>query len=462
VLEVLVDEAGEGTVGILAQTKRSFNVWLPDEPESVRAWIAANHYTGDAGTTLLIPDDQGGIARVLLGLPQDHDPFLFASLPHRLPPGTYQVEGDMPPKRATWNSLAWVLGTYHFSRYKDAPEREAARLVWPPSAHRDEVERVALSTKLARDLINTPANDMGPEELARAVQAVAAEHGGRARGIVGEDLIHENYPAIHAVGRASSRPPRLIDLRWGDESAPKVTLIGKGVVFDSGGLDLKSSSNMKMMKKDMGGAACILALAKMIMMAGLPIRLRVLIPAVENAVSGNAFRPLDVINTRAGLTVEIGNTDAEGRVILCDALAEAVREKPDLVVDFATLTGAARAALGTEIPALFCNDESLAADILKAGEEQADPLWRLPLWKSYRRMIDSKVADLANASDSAFAGAITAALFLEEFVGKTPWAHVDMWAWNASNRPGRPEGGEAMAIRAFFAVLAKRYPVVAG
>jgi len=301
---------------------------------------------------------------------------------------------------------------------------------------------------------------MGPEELGLAMVALAERKGARVRTIVGESLLHENYPLIHAVGRASSRTPRLLDLRWGDEHAPKVTLVGKGVCFDSGGLDLKSSANMKLMKKDMGGAAHVLGLASMIMDAKLPVRLRVLVPAVENSVSANAFRPLDVLRSRKGLTVEVGNTDAEGRLILADCLAEADREKPALLIDLATLTGAARTALGPDLPALFTADDKLAEEILSAGTQLADPMWRLPLWKPYRRMLDSKTADISSASDSAHAGAITAALFLQEFVSPTtPWAHIDVFSWNQAPRPGRPEGGEAMGLRALFHLIALRYPL---
>ena len=288
------------------------------------------------------------------------------------------------------------------------------------------------------------------------MERVGDAHGASVSTIVGEALLTQNYPAIHAVGRASDRAPRLIDLRWG-RTGPKITLVGKGVCFDSGGLDIKSASNMKLMKKDMGGAAHVLGLAQMIMAAQLPVRLRLLIPAVENSIAGNAFRPLDVLRTRKGLTVEVGNTDAEGRLILCDALAEADREGADLLIDCATLTGAARVALGPELPALFSNHDPTAEALIGHGLEERDPLWRLPLYKPYRRGLDSKVADLNNLWDSPFAGAITAALFLQEFVSAgTPWVHIDMMAWNSTARPGRPEGGEAMALRALYALVAER------
>jgi leucyl aminopeptidase len=311
---------------------------------------------------------------------------------------------------------------------------------------------------LARDLANTPAGDLGPEKLADETARVAKAAGARHHVIVGDDLLAENYPTIHAVGRASARAPRLVDIVWGDPAAPKVTLVGKGVCFDTGGLDLKTASGMRLMKKDMAGAAIVLGLAQAIMDAGLPVRLRVLLPCVENAVSGNAMRPLDIVRTRKGLTVEIGNTDAEGRLILCDALAEASTEKPELLIDMATLTGAARVALGPELAALFCNDETLAEGLLAAAAAEDDPMWRMPLWRSYRKMIDSKIADINNVSESPHAGAVTAALYLQEFIEPgIPWAHLDVMAWNPQSRPGRPEGAEATALRALYAHIAKRF-----
>jgi leucyl aminopeptidase len=304
--------------------------------------------------------------------------------------------------------------------------------------------------------VNTPAEDMGPAELAAAARSLARAHGARAAVITGDALLQRNYPTIHAVGRASARAPRLIDLRWGAKG-PRITLVGKGVCFDSGGLDLKPAAGMEIMKKDMGGAAHVLGLAGMIMAAKLPVRLRVLIPAVENSVSGNAFRPLDIIRTRKGLTVEVGNTDAEGRLVLCDALAEAMTEKPDLVVDCATLTGAARVALGPDLPAMFANDDATAEALLRHGLAEDDPLWRLPLHAGYRTMLDSKIADMNNVSSGSFAGAITAALFLEAFVdAAVPWVHLDLYAWNPRAKPGRPEGGAAMGLRALYALIAER------
>jgi leucyl aminopeptidase len=398
---------------------------------------------------------------VLVGLGDGADAegriWALAGLPAALPEGSYRlavVPGGADP---TSVALGWALATYAFTRYS-AKTRPAATLVWPEDADRGRVERLAAAVFLARDLANTPAGDLGPEELAGEAVRVAKAAGARHRVIVGDDLLAENYPTIHAVGRASARAPRLVDIVWGDPAAPKVTLVGKGVCFDSGGLDLKSASGMRLMKKDMAGAAIVLGLAQAIMDAQLPLRLRVLLPCVENAVSGNAMRPLDIVRTRKGLTVEIGNTDAEGRLILCDALAEASTEKPELLIDMATLTGAARVALGPELAALFCNDETLAQGLLDAAETEQDPMWRMPLWRPYRKMIDSKIADMNNVSESPHAGAVTAALYLQEFVEPgIPWAHLDVMAWNPQSRPGRPEGAEATALRALYAHIACRF-----
>ena len=335
---------------------------------------------------------------------------------------------------------------------------DLAVLVWPANADRARVEREAAGNALVRDLVNTPTEHMGPGELANAAKAVAEGYGFAFETVKGDELLARNYPLVHAVGRACERAPRLIDLRWGEDRHPLVAILGKGVCFDTGGLDLKSAENMKLMKKDMGGAAHALALAQMIANAKLPVRLRVLVPAVENSVSGNAFRPLDVIKSRKGITVEIGNTDAEGRLILADALADASDDKPALMIDFATLTGAARVALGPDLPALFCNDDSLAASLLKHSEAEGDPMWRLPLWAPYRKMLDSKVADINNIGGGAFAGSVTAALFLKEFVGPgIPWAHIDLFAWNPNGQPGRPEGADAQTLRAVFATIAERF-----
>jgi leucyl aminopeptidase len=423
---------------------------------AVERWAEAVRFGAEPGKLLLLPDQEGRLARVVVGMEAGDPLWALAACPDALPEGTYAIE-ERAPERATRFALGWALGAYAFTRYKKR-ERGFAKLEWPEAADRARVEAIAEGMILARDLINTPAEDLGPAELAAAVTDLATRHGARCSVIVGDDLLRDNYPTIHAVGRASTRAPRLADLTWGDERAPKLTLVGKGVCFDSGGLDLKPATGMRMMKKDMGGAASLIALAHAVMALRLPVRLRLLVPAVENSVSGNAFRPLDVIKTRQGITVEVGNTDAEGRLILCDALAEACRERPALLVDMATLTGAARVALGPELPVLFANDDALADDLLRAGTEEHDPLWRLPLWRPYRDMLKSPVADINNVSEGGHAGAITAALYLQEFVpDATPWAHIDTFAWNQKSRPGRPEGGEALALRALLALIERRF-----
>ncbi|MGH6982327.1 MAG: leucyl aminopeptidase family protein, partial [Stellaceae bacterium] len=394
-------------------------------------WADASGFKAGAGEVALVPRADGGLDRVLVGWKPDEPLWALADLPEKLPERSYVLD-SVPAKAATPLALGWALGSYQFTKYK-ARKRGWATLTWPKGVDQGSVERQAQGIFLARDLINTPTEDMGPADLAAAAKKMAAAHGAKFSVIVGDALLKQNYPTIHMVGRAAAagREPRLIDIRWGDLKAPKVTLVGKGVCFDTGGLDLKPSSGMKLMKKDMGGGATALGLAHAIMAAKLKVRLRVLVPAVENSVAGNAMRPLDIVTTRKGLTVEIGNTDAEGRLILCDALAEADSENPALLLDFATLTGAARVALGPDLPALFANDDALAEDFLRAGTAQADPLWRLPLWQGYRDTYKSKIADLNNISESPFSGAIQAALYLQEFVSpKTRWAHVDTFAWN--------------------------------
>ena len=450
-----------GAVPIAQIAPKSFAGWLKAAPARLKRWARAMNFQAEAGAVLPLPGSDGRIARVLFVQADDASPWDYARLPDKLPPRTYRLERDPAPAAANAMALGWALAAYEFGRYRGKNKKSSgAVLVWPKTADRAAVTRAAEATHLVRNLVNAPANDMGPGDLAQAARALARRHHARMTEIVGAALLKKGYPAVHAVGRAatSERAPRLIDLAWGRAGAPRVTLVGKGVCFDTGGLDLKPSANMKLMKKDMGGAAHALGLAHMVMAAKLDVRLRVLIPAVENSVSSDAMRPLDVVRTRKGLTVEIGNTDAEGRVILADALAEASRERPALIVDFATLTGAARVALGTELPALFCNDESVSEALLAAGKTVADPLWRLPLWAPYGRQIEGKTADLTNAPEGGFAGAITAALFLERFVeASIPWAHLDLMAWNTSSSPGRPEGGEAMGMRALFALLAERF-----
>ncbi len=406
-----------------------------------------------------MPGKGGKLAEVVLGIGDKPEPWDYAAAVGKVPPGRYRFEGKLDGDAANDAALGWALASYGFGRYKksDAAKKRAV-LVWPAGADVEATSRMIEALCTGRDLVNTPASDMGPPELAQAAVDLATKFGATHKVTIGDGLLANNYPTIHAVGRASIKAPRLADLRWGDEKAPKLTLVGKGVCFDSGGLDLKTASGMRLMKKDMGGAASVLALAHLVMGANLPVRLRVLVPIVENSVSSNAYRPGDVIRTRKGLTVEIGNTDAEGRLILCDALAEAETEDPDLIIDFATLTGAARVALGTDLPALFSTDDEVSRSFVEAGNACADPLWPLPMFSAYRRHLDSPIADLNNVGSVSEGGAITAALFLREFVGpKRRFVHIDTMAWNVSTRAGRPAGGEILGVRAVFAALLRRY-----
>lgn len=449
--------SGRNAIPLHLVTVDGLDDWLDGLDTNAVHWVEASGFKGKAGQTVLLPSDDGKPAGAALGVSSLDDFWACGGASSRLPDGLYAIQTKLTKAQATNIAVAWSLGAYKFDKYKSKPAN-GARLVWPKGADKTVAEAIRAGVETTRSLINTPASDMGPAELAAAVKAVAKPHKAKVAVTVGNDLLKNNFPTIHAVGRASDRAPRLIDMTWGLKSAPKVTLVGKGVCFDTGGLDLKSAAGMLTMKKDMGGAAAVLGLAQSIMGIDLPVRLRVLIPAVENSVSGNAMRPLDVIKTRKGVTVEVGNTDAEGRLVLCDAIALAMEEKPDLVIDCATLTGAARVALGPSLPALFCNDDALANDILAAGLKTDDPLWRLPLHVPYKEMLDSNVADMNNVSTGGFAGAITAALYLYAFAEDTaPWAHIDMMAWNPGAKPGRPKGGEAQSTRALLSMLQKRY-----
>jgi leucyl aminopeptidase len=421
-----------------------------------RAFADAAGFEAKAGQYLALPG-KGGLGGILFGLDSANDAkdlFLPGCLPQQLPDGVYRFAND--PHDARLAALAFALGTYRFARYRKGESRQV-KLDLPQSLDREDLERVVEAVTLARDLINTPANDMGPAELEAAARTLAARHGAEIGAVVGDDLLRENFPLIHAVGRAAERAPRLIDLKWGEAHHPRVTLVGKGVCFDSGGLDIKPDSSMLNMKKDMGGAATALALAHMVMSRKLKVRLRVLIPAVENSISGGAFRPRDVYTSRKGMTVEIGNTDAEGRLVLADALALADEDKPALVADFATLTGAARVALGPDVPPFFTDDDGLADELMVHAAAENDPLWRLPLWRPYDAMLDSKIADINNIGSGGQAGAITAALFMRRFVTAKSWVHFDVFAWTPAAKPGRPEGGECQVARAVFALLAARY-----
>ena len=422
-------------------------------PSETKTWADANGFKAEAGKVLLVPGKEGALAAVLAGV-SESDPFVSGQISRLLPEGTYAL--DARPKDSHLAVLGWCLEAYSFGNYGKAPSR-AIRLVCPRDVNRDAVLRSARASFLVRDLINTPASDMGPDELEAAARALAGAFKAKLKVTSGKALERE-FPMIHAVGRASPRAPRLLDFSWGPLKAPKVTLVGKGVCFDTGGLDIKPASGMLLMKKDMGGAATVLGLAQMIMAAKLPVRLRVLIPAVENSIAGNAFRPGDVLRSRKGITVEIGNTDAEGRLVLGDALALADAEKPDLLIDMATLTGAARVALGPDLPPFYTDDDALAREIDEAGGQENDPVWRMPYWRPYARLFESSVADMNNSGDSGFAGSITAALFLKRFVENAKaYVHFDVFAWTPAARPGRPKGGEAQAMRALFAVIARRF-----
>ena len=446
-------------IPITFATKATWEKLCAELPTEARKFARANGFATKPGACLTLPSADGQIAQVLFGLEDEssrsRDLFRPGALPGLLPAGVYRFANS--PHDLRLAALAFALGSYRFGRYRKA-DVSGARLVPPEGVDIAEIARMADAAALARDLINTPSNDMGPEELALAAEQLAKRFGANFSCIVGDDLTRQNFPLIHAVGRASTRAPRLIDLSWGDPAHPKVTLVGKGVCFDTGGLDLKPSSGMLIMKKDMGGAANVLALALMVMDARLKVRLRVLIPAVENAVAGNAFRPLDIFTSRKGLTVEIGNTDAEGRLVLADALALADEEKPDLLIDLGTLTGAARVALGPDLPPFYTNDETLALDLAAHAKQENDPLWRLPLWPPYDAWLDSKVANINNAPSGTFAGSITCALFLQRFVeAAKSWLHVDIYGWTPSAKPARPEGGECQAARAIYKLLGQRY-----
>ena len=424
----------------------------------VRDWITANGFTAKPGSFLPVADGSGKIALVLAGIDDPADPHALGNLPYALPEGRYCLHRVLGERIAPATALlGWSLAAYRFARYRK-PERAPAILQLAHDAPGlDEARALVEASLKVRDLVNTPTQDMGPDELEAELRALAERHGARLRVVRGADLLAENFPAIHAVGRASHRAPRLLELDWGEASQPLLALVGKGVCFDTGGLDLKPASGMRNMKKDMGGAAHAIALAGIVMACNLPVRLKLLVPAVENAVGPDAYRPGEVVATRKGLRVEIDNTDAEGRMVLCDALALAGEAAPDLIVDFATLTGAARVALGPDLPALFSNDEAVAAGWLEAGTGQHDPVWRMPLWRPYLRYLKSHVADLANAG-SRMAGAVTAALYLEKFIDPgQAWAHLDVYAWNDNDRPGRPRGGEALGLRSAWAMLKARY-----
>jgi leucyl aminopeptidase len=457
-MSVPFETAATTAVPITFVTKSSWTAIRAGLAPAARQFADGNGFAGNPGACLILPDKDGEVAQVLFGLEEadarSHDPFRPGALPGLLPAGTYRFANA--PHDSRLATLAFALGSYRFSRYRKA-DAPAAKLVPPDGVDVAAISRIADAAMLARDLVNTPSNDMGPEELAQAAADLASRFGGHFDCIMGEKL-EKGFPLIHAVGMASTRTPRLIDFSWGNPSHPKVTLVGKGVCFDTGGLDLKPSAGMLNMKKDMAGAANVLALSQMVMDAKLKLRLRVLIPAVENAVAGNAFRPLDIFRSRKGLSVEIGNTDAEGRLILADALAYADEDKPELLIDMGTLTGAARVALGPDLPPFYTQDETLALEVARCAREENDPLWRMPLWPPYDAWLDAKIADVTNAPSGSFAGSITCALFLQRFVEHARiWLHFDIFAWTPQAKPGRPEGGECQAARAVFRLLGERY-----
>jgi len=435
----------------------NYDAYLAHADARTRTWLSATEFRARPHTYALVPAADGGIAQVLVGVGDVGDVYALSHLPLVLPAGEYTVA--MPRDSALGDfaaALSWGLGSYQFSRYRK-PARAPANLLVTANDALMRAEKVLTATTLIRDLVNTPTEDMGPQHLADVARGLAAEFGATFHEWVGDDLLKHNFPAIHAVGRASHRPPRLIELTWGDEKHPRVALVGKGVCFDTGGLDIKGAEGMRNMKKDMGGGAHALGLARLIMALKLPVRLHMLVSAVENAIAGNAYRPGEVVATRKGLNIEIGNTDAEGRVVLSDALTLACESAPDIVIDFATLTGAARVALGPELPALFTNRDEWAGRLIDASHEQQDPLWRMPLWQNYNEMIKSGIADIVNTGGPQ-AGSVTAALFLEHFVPKEQaWIHLDLFAWNPKAKPGRPEGGEAQTLRAVLAMLEKQY-----
>jgi leucyl aminopeptidase len=442
--------------------EEAYDAWRAAQPVATQTWLTTNSFRPDRGKVALLPAENGTLRAVVTGLGKaatgaEQLFWLAAGLSDRLPDGRYRFENP-PATQAAQLAHGWAYGRYRFERYRKMGPERSQTLELPHGVDAAEITRLSAACGLARDLVNTPASDMSPEELAGAATTLARRFNASSRVYVGDELLAEKFPAVHAVGRASAVAPRLIDLQWGDPSQPKVTLVGKGVCFDTGGLDLKPSASMLLMKKDMGGAASVLGLAHAVMDAGLPIRLRVILPAVENSVSGGAFRPGDVLQTRRGLTVEIGNTDAEGRLVLADALTLGDAEQPDLLIDMATLTGAARVALGPELPGLFTADDKFAADLVPLAAAQCDPLWRLPLWSNYEDEFASKIADLNNVSSSGFSGAIIGALFLRRFVAQAKtWAHIDMYAWNGKERPGRPVGAEPQCVRALYAYLKARY-----
>lgn len=445
-------------VPILPVTKKSYAAWLKKRDSREQTLLKTRSFKPSAGKYALLTNAQGKLSHVLLGVEGKEDIWSWAALPSKLSDAhRYSIDNSCEKTSDYHAALGWQLACYQYDRYTKK-QSGFPTLLFPKKAKLTTAQVMAESICLTRDLINTPTNDMGPSEFAAEAKKVAKASKATYKEIIGDELLKKNYPTIHAVGRACDDAPRLVELSWGKKTHPKLTLVGKGVCFDTGGLNIKNDKSMGMMKKDMGGAGFMLGLAKLIIAMKLKVRLRVLLPLVENSISANAYRPQDVITTRKGLTVEISNTDAEGRLIMCDALTEADTEKPDLLIDAATLTGAARVATGTEIPAFFSTSKKLAKLVEKHGNAVDEILWELPLWDGYRHLLNSDIADIDHCAKSGYAGAITAALFLKEFVTDTKeWMHIDMMAWNTRNRPGRPRGGEAQGMRALYSLLEARY-----
>ncbi len=463
--QCLLSQASGELIPIIPIIKSQFEDWVKTQSPQDQRWTKANRFSAEAGTFCFMPKPDGYLSQILAGFSSADDFWSLGDLPLRLPEGQYQIPETLSiwrqPEQWREAVIAWGLGCYNFSLYQKRnikPDLSKVQLLIPSLADAALCQNLVDSIYLVRDLINTPAEDLSPELLARAAVDIAQQNNAAFQVVAGEELKNA-FPAIYAVGKGSSRPPQLVDIQWGNKNAPLLTLVGKGICFDSGGLNLKTGEGMRFMKKDMAGAAHVLGLARLIMLQNLPVRLRVLLAIADNMPSGNSYRPGDIVNTRGGVSVEITNTDAEGRMVLGDALAAATEEKPDLLMDFSTLTGAARVALGPDVAVLFSNHDELASDLIRAGEYCRDPIWRLPLYQAYERYLKSEVADMSNASAGPFAGAITAALYLKQFVGGAiPWAHFDLSAWNFDKLPGRPVGGEANALRAVFTYLNKRYP----
>jgi leucyl aminopeptidase len=443
------------TIQVLKESE--YKNFLGKQPPLLEKWLKGIEFKAENGKFAFIPDANGNIDYVLAIIADTPDIWSIGHLPAKLPVGKYAIKSSLGKADLELLYIGWKLGEYQFSTFKTKPKKRA-ELILPKQVDEEHAHHVISSVYMARDMINTPAEQMTPHEISRLAKQVATECAAKFSDIVGDDLLKHNYPTIHTVGRASINPPRLVELKWGNPKHPKVTLVGKGVCFDSGGINVKPGSAMFLMRKDMAGAAVALATARLIMLAGLPVCLRVFLPCVENSISANSYRPSDIIRTRSGKTVEVGDTDAEGRLILCDALWEADKDKPDLMFDFSTLTGAARVALGAELPALFSKNDKLAHEFAEFARSVKDPTWHMPLWEGYREKLDNKFADISSTGNSPHAGAITAALYLKEFVPNTEnWLHADMMAWNETDKPGRPTGAEPMLLRAVFEFVRKRF-----